>query len=221
MNKKIDYNEKGFSRSLYFAFTLKGIYHPDLFTAEKIEADIEKNTPEHKGTRKPGNRGDRRKATEKAKQHLREIYPLTDAVKQTGNGGYIHKGNTYEWHPVWKKIDKRLERHSGKEICRNYVEDETNIWEFFDYYERCTFPEREDGTIDLDMILDDDEEYEDDVDYFVTHRYWSNEINDHVYETYPNYEYAEQFLREIGLENQFINWLKNKEKIALTRRLCR
>ncbi len=127
---------------------------------EKLEITEVPETPEiHKGTRKPANRAERRKATEKAKKHLREIYPFTYAVKETQNGGYVRTGNTGEWHPVWKKMDKRLSRHAGKEICREYFEEDN-------FFKGNPFEdEYPDGYWDADMqefIWDWDIEHEED-----------------------------------------------------------
>ena len=83
-----------------------------------------------KGTRRPGNRAERRKATAKAKKHLREIEPFTMSVRRTRNGGVIKRGDTYTWLPEWKSIDRRSRRHDGKEICRKYEdEDLLNVFE--------------------------------------------------------------------------------------------
>lgn len=130
----IDYNVRGYSRALYFNFTMKGLYHPDNFIREKLEADAsETDTPEiTAGTRKPGNRGERRRATKNHKKHLTKIEPFTDSVKEARNGGLYHRGNTFRWHPVWKKMDRRITRHDGKNICWKYHEDEPaaveNYW---------------------------------------------------------------------------------------------
>ena len=77
-----------------------------------------------KGTRRPGNRAERRKATIKAKRHLKEIEPLTMSVRRTRNGGVIKRGDTYSWLPEWKAMDRRNRRHTAKEICRDFVPDE-------------------------------------------------------------------------------------------------
>lgn len=90
--------------------------------------------PVNKGTRRPGNRAERRKATIKVKRHLKEIEPLTMSVRRTRNGGVIKRGDTYSWLPEWKAMDKRNRRHNGKEICRDFVPDEidtvSNPWAY-------------------------------------------------------------------------------------------
>lgn len=56
---------------------------------------------------------------------MEKIYPLTGSIRKARNGGLYHRGNTHRWHPVWKKMDRRITRHEGKNICRKYEEDET------------------------------------------------------------------------------------------------
>ena len=75
-----------------------------------------------------------------AENHLRKIEPYTMSVRVTRNGGIIRKGDTYSWLQEWKKMDRRISRHSGKTTCRNwqaqlldesreYVPDEDLLWE--------------------------------------------------------------------------------------------
>ena len=99
--------------------------------ADKIDDDNETETYFVKGTRRPSTRGSRRKATAKAKRKAKRNEPFTYSL--VDHGDYvIHKGNTHAWHPVWKKIDIRLRRHEGKNLCFNYeAEDATeteDIW---------------------------------------------------------------------------------------------
>lgn len=119
---------KCYAMEIYFA--LEGVNHGNRQANEKFALDnVDEIEETRKGTRKPGDRATRRKATAKAKRHLQEIYPFTDSVKETRNGGYIHTGNTFEWHPVWKKLDKRASRHAGKDICRGYEEEKYIVTE--------------------------------------------------------------------------------------------
>lgn len=95
--------------------------------SDKIDSDNETETYFVKGTRRPSTRGSRRKATAKAKRKAKRNEPFTNSL--VDHGDYvIHKGNTYAWHPEWKKIDIRLRRHEGKNICFNYeAEDATEL----------------------------------------------------------------------------------------------
>lgn len=63
----------------------------------------------------------------KAKEHLAAIYPIsTDSVRQTRNGAYIHKGNTWKWHKAWKRLDTKISREEGKREIREWeAETET------------------------------------------------------------------------------------------------
>lgn len=164
---------KNYAMEIYFA--LEGINHGTIQANEKFALDeiATTDTETRKGTRKPGNRGTRRKATAKAKRHLQEIYPFTYSVKETVNGGYIRIGNTWEWHPVWKKLDKRASRHEGKEICRNFWEEdltEIHEEEFWDEDPEgfwCSEIQEFVGDFDDDYYDDDyyDDDYYDDDDY--------------------------------------------------------
>lgn len=65
-----------------------------------------------------------RKEDIKAKERLRRIYPIsTDSIRQTRNGAYIHKGNTYGWNSEWKRMNSKISREEGKRICREYIPD--------------------------------------------------------------------------------------------------
>lgn len=157
------------------------------------------------GTHKPGNRGERRKATAKAKRHLKEIEPLTMSVRQTRNGGIIRKGDTWSWLPEWKKADRRAKRHEGKSVCRTYediIPREISLWDDDEY---------PGGTWDAESqsFLEDIEE--EISPYFETVRYWEPDLGSHVVRETPNYDWAAMFLEERGLEEDFIQWLKGKE----------
>lgn len=109
-------------------FTLEGVNHGNRQCAEKFASDEEAvvYTAPRKGThRRIINRGDRLTLEEEARDRLKKIEPLTMSIRITRNGGVVRTGNKGTWHPVWKRMDIRKERHSGKEICRRYVDDST------------------------------------------------------------------------------------------------
>ena len=109
------------NRAMEIYFALEGINHGNRQCEEKYALDEVLDTSEtSKGTRRPGDRASRRKATIKAKRQLKEIEPLTMSVRRTRNGGVIKRGDTYSWLPEWKAMDKRNRRHNGKEICWKY-----------------------------------------------------------------------------------------------------
>lgn len=76
-------------------------------------------------------RATRRKATAKAKTHLRRVEPHTMSVRTTRNGGIIHKGNTYKWLSEWKKADRRRDRHEGKFLVKNYSNPSREMFDFY------------------------------------------------------------------------------------------
>jgi hypothetical protein len=121
---------------------------------------------------KDRSRAARRKANAKTKRRLRKIEPLTMSVRQTRNGGIIHKGNTYKWNPVWKQGDRRKLRYGAKmEIAEAIADDSEPFDAWADWngeYFNENFPTKEDGTIDINEVLamefycdDDDYDYED------------------------------------------------------------
>lgn len=144
---------------------------------------------------KGNNRAARRKATRKANKKLREIPTYTSSVRYTRNGGIIHKGNTYSWHPVWKRMDHRLARHEGKMAIAGFFSDDS---EPFDAWADCdgeysdnNFPTREDGTIDLYTLLKYDEDDDD--------------LGEDVYDTIYDLEQdIAKLRREINLYNDFL-----------------
>ena len=101
---------------------------PDYFSDANYVWIEEDDEFEDDTVNKDRSRGVRRKTTENKKAYFRAIEPLTDSIRITRNGGVLRRGNTYEWHPVWKKMNIRLERHSGKSACRNYMGYEEERW---------------------------------------------------------------------------------------------
>ena len=63
---------------------------------------------------------------------MEKIYPLTGSIRKARNGGLYHRGNTHKWHPIWKKADRRLTRHDGKDICRKYHDESDAIGNCWD-----------------------------------------------------------------------------------------
>ena len=63
------------------------------------------------------------------KNHLKNINDRTSSVKEITRKGkpvsYIHKGNTFVWHSVWKKMDIRIARHEGKKISKYFNEEDS------------------------------------------------------------------------------------------------
>ena len=135
-----------------------------MMLAKKYEED-DSITETASLSRRPTNRAARRKATAKAKRHLRKIEPLTASIRQTRNGGIIRKGDTWSWLPEYKKSDRRKTRHEGKSICREYFDD-------------SAIPTKGKVTIDID-----------DEDDFLG-GYWDTEAQSFRYdlEDYPDYE---------------------------------
>lgn len=211
----------------------KNFDYPTIYQA--IVCNNKANEPDdlpeepRKGTRKVTNRAERRAATRKAKRHLKEIEPLTDAVRQTKNGGYVREGNTYGWIQEWKRLDHKANRAAGKsEIAAVLadMQDECEDWEL-DTLE--TFPEREDGCIDLDAYRDEwygikdfdfytDEDCDD--GNYIERRVWSNELNDHIYiseetelgKTRRELARYKEFVDSFNLNTLFERWLAYKER---------
>lgn len=173
----------------------------------KMYEEIPATEMRHHGTRKPTTRAKRRASTRKAKRHLREIEPLTMSVRQTRNGAYIRKGDTYGWLPEWKKADHRTARHEGKTVCREYFEDSAT--ETFADCEEDDYPGGTWDTESQEFLWDVEETHN---PYFEEIRYWDCELKTHVVRETPNYEFAATFLRERGLHEEFIEWLKGKEE---------
>lgn len=102
--------------------------------AEKYLADntTETELVSETGTRKPTNRGDRRKETAKAKRRLANIYKRpfhNDSVRAiTRNGkevAYVKEGDTWSWRKEWRRMNHRIRRHEGKRECYLYVPEVT------------------------------------------------------------------------------------------------
>ena len=191
------------------------------------------NEPVNEAPLTKGNsRAARRKATRKAKRHLREIEPFTMSVRPTRNGGIIHKGDTYSWLPYWKRMNSRIARHEGKKEIADFLADDSqpfDAWEdwngmYFDEH----FPTREDGTIDLDAVwreehptYEDDED--DDDDGYEYRRYYDPETGDHVVECVETEEHKltreinlyKDFLGEYNLGKLFKSWLATNGKERL------
>lgn len=88
---------------------------------EELLREMERNAEEARIEKEfnwRSRRGNRIAQKEKAKRHLEKVYPFTGSVRKTRNGALIKKGNTFTWIPVWKKLDRRVSRYKGKEICR-------------------------------------------------------------------------------------------------------
>ena len=84
------------------------------------------------GTRKPTNRGDRRKETAKEKRRLANIYKRpfhNDSVRAiTRNGkevAYVKEGDTWSWRKEWRRMNHRIRRHEGKRECYLYTPEAT------------------------------------------------------------------------------------------------
>ena len=80
----------------------------------------------------------RRAATRAAKIRNKNIYKnmrinpaFRPIVKNGDEVSYIHEGNTYRWD--WKRYESRLNRRSGKKICRTYDEILDDVEDSFLY----------------------------------------------------------------------------------------
>ena len=167
---------------------------------------------------KGNNRAVRRKATRKAKKHLREIEPYTMSVRETRNGGIIHKGDTYSWLPYWKRMNSRITRHSGKQEIIDFLKANEPDEDFDEVeFEDVNFPTREDGTIDIDAVwMEEHPTYEDDDDDgYEYRRYYDPETGDHVVECVETENHKlrreinmyKDFLGEYNLGKLFKTWL--------------
>lgn len=232
----INYNEKGYSRALYFAFTLKGVYHPDMYIAEKLAIDEEDDlvpTSEVRASRKPRKDRHTQKADAKAREErARKIagYRKTRLDrKDSPECWYWQKtipGTDVTYSYVTYDRDIRphgkILRQDGKSICRNWAEDtrefipdEDLIWE-----EEQIARYNENGHWDVEsqsFVWNKSQEpvnaddWEDTPSYFISVRRWNEELHDHIIERIPNPEYAYMYLLNKGLRDDFISWLKAKE----------
>ena len=144
------------------------------------------------GTRKPADRATRRKATARAKnrqiEKLKTVYSYESINR--GEDGKTHRFNgVEEWmdtivaakkkskseaRKLFDRVDRRKTRHEGRAECRN-----PEMFDDFDDFEDeeiCEiFPEKADGTIDVNAYLaedDYDEDYElECIDYDETESY--------------------------------------------------
>lgn len=167
--------------------------------------------PVTKGTRRPGNRAARRKATRKAKKNRRELatYALDEIMANSGkvkNTGYA----AYEKGAKLYKRNKLTAREIAKAVNDGFYyepEDETD---------ECHWEENPDGTIKPETLRfwfeDDEPEYEPEEEYY---RYWDEDLKDHVYvpvETETSklkkqIATYKDFLGEFNLNTLFERWL--------------
>lgn len=163
------------------------------------------------GTRKPGDRATRRKATAHAGKRHEEMmwYAWSyEPINRGRNGKYNHfdadefessvvatkKKSKSEAATFFNRVDRRKSRHEGKAECGRYT-PEMDFEE--DDLELCEiFPEKADGTIDLDAYLAEDI-YDDWDDW--NDSYWELEDEEDLV-----YEEISQLKREINTYKDFI-----------------
>ena len=103
---------------------------------DKIASDvINVDDDVHKGTRKPGNRGQRRKKEKHLKKEYKKNYnrthaPIRAIVRNNEKVVYVPYSSTYRYD--WKKRESRLIRQNGKEICRNGYSEYSEYLEMLD-----------------------------------------------------------------------------------------
>lgn len=162
------------------------------------------------GTRKPGNRKDRKRAEELAEKRHEEMMRYSwsyEPINRAKNGKYNHlnldefrssvvatkKKSKSEAQTFFNRIDRRKSRHNGKAECREipeYIADDT------EEENREFYPEKADGTIDLDAYLAEDI-YDDWDDW--NDSYWELEDEEDLV-----YEEISQLKREINTYKDFI-----------------
>ena len=160
------------------------------------------------GTRKPGDRKSRRKATAKAKRHLADIYPLTDSVRKVGNG-YIKVSGDGEVKvsttdlcrlTEYKRADRRKSRHNGKAECREipeYIADNADASE----EERQSYQEKADGTVDIDFCLRHNWLYADLDDGIYGAEYDGDYVDDDYDDEDDDFEEVESYEEYLESEN--------------------
>lgn len=182
------------------------------------------------GTRKPGDRKSRQKATKKTEARHKEMMDYCwsyEPILRGKNGEHIARKLSYEEYKeftvatkkkskreantYWNRIDRRKSRHEGKAGCREipdiFVDDaEEENREFF--------PEKADGTIDLDAYLAEDI-YDDWDDW--NDSYWELEDEeDLVYEEISQLKREistyKDFLGEFNLNKLYQTWLAQNGK---------
>ena len=192
---------------------------------------------ERKGTRKPTDRNIRRKATAKAKaRHKRNLLTVYgyESINRGENGKTTAQSNE-EWKSslvatkengkssmlsMYKRMDRRGNRQKGKVECRDYDfdMDEFSLEDIYkDEMEKEFFPEKADGTIDIDeYIYWDIDHYdcEDDSDDDCCNWCSCSMIEEAEKDfAFLNKEIAiyNRFISEFNLEYAFKSWRKANE----------
>jgi len=175
-----------------------------------------------KGTRRPGNRADRRKAYKAKKHHLEAIEPFTMSVRPVGKSGFLRQGNG-DFHKLCKRMDNRIERNSGKEICRNYIPDNyvSDYAKACDDFDRYCYPDDYDPLVNPWGYKYDEEIYhgdysDDDIQKIIAA--WNNydydfDDDDYDYDPYQSaiddreaaWKTIADLQREIDRYHKFIN----------------
>ena len=163
------------------------IYEAIVCNNKATEADDLPEEP-RKGTRKPGDRESRRASTKKAKEHLALVSKKSDTVRINHNGAVIKEGSRDKFHKTWKRLIHKASRVNGKkeieEDLKHMMLDQPEVAE-----DDKTFPEREDGCIDIDKFIEkeddvvyvsEDDDCDDDDDW--------DEYNDCAYDDWYKYD---------------------------------
>ena len=206
------------------------------------------------GTRKPGDRKSRQKATKKTEARHKEMMDYCwsyEPILRGKNGEHIARKLSYEEYKeftvatkkkskreantYWDRIDRRKTRHEGKAECGRYA-PETDFDDFEDDEISEIFPEKADGTIDLDAYLAEEEYDEDDYEPDYMSREWCEmECIDYPEDDYDEDDeeeevaltYAENsrlkreinlykdFLGEFNLNKLYQTWLAQNGKGAM------
>lgn len=204
------------------------------------------------GTRKPGDRATRRKATAHAGKRHEEMMEYAwayEPIFRGENGKYNHldpdkwessivatkKKSKSEAATFFNRVDRRKSRHEGKAECGRYTL-ETDFDDFEDEELLEIFPEKADGTIDLDAYLAEEEYDEDDYEPDYMSREWCEmECIDYPEDDYDEDDeeeeialtYAENsrlkreiatyrdFIGEFNLNKLYETWLAQNGKGAM------
>lgn len=177
------------------------------------------------GTRKPGNRKDRKRAeklTEKRHEEMMRYSWSYEPINRAENGKYNHldldefrssvvatkKRSKSEAQTFFNRVDRRKARHNGRAECR---EIQDVFMDDAEEEKREFYPERVDGTVDIDFCLRHNWMFRDLDDGIYGYEYDGDD--DEEMESYEEYLEGEnsrltrensRFKREINLYKDFI-----------------
>lgn len=186
-----------------------------------------------KGLRRPNDNTLRHLRDRRAKnRHMREMKTVGgyDSICR-GKNGKTHFDNSDEWEAAivatkekhepydpgyWRRVDRRKSRRNGKAECGRYTPEMFGD-DFEDEELREIFPEKADGTIDLDAYLAE-EEYSEWDDW--NDSYWELEdeedlVDEEISRLTREINIYKDFIGEFNLNRLYEVWLAQNGKGAM------